>query len=88
MTGPRAGKVLVLEVRTHRPRLLCDCNRQEVRDRRGATLFSVCDLDRFPERAVIGRDLFDANDYVDALRTGIALAERGYTDIEVRTGSY
>lgn len=45
--------------------------------------FSVCNLDECPEDAIIGRDLFIAEDYINTLRLGIWLASKGYTDIEV-----
>lgn len=43
--------------------------------------FSVCNLDECPEDAIIGRDLFDATDYLQALRLGIKLAKAGYDDV-------
>lgn len=45
------------------------------------TNFSVSNLDDCPEDAIIGRDLFDATDYLQAVKTGIKLAQAGYTDI-------
>lgn len=44
--------------------------------------FDVYDLSECPEDAIIGRDLFDAKDYIKALKKGIELAQMGYTDIE------
>ena len=43
------------------------------------SVYNMCDC---PEDAMIGRDLFSAEDYVDALKLGMKLAEMGYTDIE------
>ena len=45
--------------------------------------FSVSNLDECPEDATIGRDLFAANDYLDAVQFGMKLAKQGYDDIEV-----
>lgn len=45
--------------------------------------FSVYNLADCPEDAIIGRDLFTADDYIDALHKGMELARKGYTDIEI-----
>ena len=45
--------------------------------------FSVSNLSECPEDAIIGRDLFDADDYIRAVRTGMKLAQEGYTDLDV-----
>ena len=45
--------------------------------------YHVSNLDECPEDAIIGRNLFDTFDYVEALRIGMSLAKDGYTDIEV-----
>ncbi|CAB1251538.1 protein of unknown function [Ruminococcaceae bacterium BL-6] len=45
--------------------------------------FNCCNLDECPEDAIIGRDLFDANDYLDAVEFGMKLAKQGYDSIEV-----
>lgn len=45
-------------------------------------LFSVCDLTKCPEDATINRDLFDADDYLRAVRYGIELAKAGYDEVE------
>lgn len=45
--------------------------------------FSVYNLADCPEDAIIGRDLFTADDYIDALCKGMELAKKGYTDIEI-----
>ena len=45
-------------------------------------LFSVCNLNECPEDAIIGRDLFDADDYLKAVRYGIELAKQGYDEVE------
>lgn len=44
------------------------------------TFFTVSNLNECPEDAIIGRDLFDAADYIKAVRRGIKLAKQGYTD--------
>jgi hypothetical protein len=46
------------------------------------TKFSVSNLSECPEDAIIGRDLFDADDYLRAVKYGIALAKQGYDDVE------
>lgn len=45
--------------------------------------FCVKDLNETPEDAVVGRDLFDAQDFIAAVRLGIRIAKRGYDDIEI-----
>lgn len=44
--------------------------------------FSVANLDDCPEDAIIGRDLFDAYDYLKAVRYGMELAKQGYDSVE------
>lgn len=48
-----------------------------------AVKFAVWNLDDRPEDAIIGRNLFTAEEYIEALRLGIQLANEGYTDIDV-----
>lgn len=45
--------------------------------------FFVQDLWDCPEDACIGRDLFNAPDFLEAIRFGMDLARKGYDDIEV-----
>lgn len=45
--------------------------------------FSVHNLWECPEDAIIGRDLFDADDYIRALELGMELARKGYTKIKI-----
>lgn len=45
--------------------------------------FSVSNLCECPEDAIIGRDLFDADDYIRAVRIGMMLAQEGYTNLDV-----
>lgn len=59
------------------------CYSQSIIDENNKLLFSVCDLSDCPEDAIIGRSLFDANDYIDTLHLGMQLAKEGYDDIEV-----
>ena len=47
-------------------------------------VFSVSNLNECPEDAIISRDLFDAKDYIKAVKYGITLAQQGYTDVECR----
>jgi hypothetical protein len=59
------------------------CNTNEENDI--SIYFSVSNLSECPEDAIIGRDLFDASDYVQTLRQGIKLAKLGYDDVSVIT---
>lgn len=45
--------------------------------------FRVRDLNEYPEDAIIGRDLFDADDFIRVLKLGFAIAKRGYDCITV-----
>ena len=47
-------------------------------------VFDVCDLTDCPEDAIIGRALFDADDYIKALNKGIELAKAGYDRVEIK----
>lgn len=47
-------------------------------------LFSVSNLCECPEDAIIGRSLFDAVDYIRAVKRGIELAKQGYTDVSLQ----
>ena len=58
-----------------------DCASQEINDTENGISFSVHDLYECPEDAVIGRDLFDAYNYIKALNKGIELAGKGYTSV-------
>lgn len=60
----------------------CAVGYQEISNEEGKRLFSVCNLTECPEDAIIGRDLFDAEDYIRAVRFGMELAKAGYDDIE------
>lgn len=53
---------------------------QEVYDG-GSQLFRVYDLTDCPEDAIIGRDLFDAHQWLEAVRYGMELAKQGYTSV-------
>ena len=45
--------------------------------------FYVYNLSDCPEDAIIGRDLFDAYDFIHAVEFGINLARKGYTKIKL-----
>ena len=45
------------------------------------TAYNLCEC---PEDATVNRDLFNGDDYLDAIRLGMELAREGYTSIEVR----
>lgn len=54
-------------------------------DTPGAKMYiNFHDLDECPEDAVIGRDLFDASDYINAIRFGFRLANVGYDEIVIK----
>lgn len=48
-----------------------------------AEKFTVVNLSECPEDAIIERDLFNAKDYLEAVKYGIELAKNGYTDVEL-----
>lgn len=56
---------------------------QELLDEEKNTIYKVYDLTECPEDATIYRDLFNANDYIAALKLGMKLAKEGYTSIKV-----
>ena len=45
------------------------------------TVFDVWNLDECPEDAIIDRSLFDAHDWLHAVKYGIELARQGYTNV-------
>ena len=45
------------------------------------TVFDVWNLDECPEDAIIDRSLFDACDWLRAVKYGIELAQQGYTNV-------
>lgn len=45
--------------------------------------FYVQNLNECPEDAIIGRDLFDAGDFIEAVKLGFRIAKRGYDKIVV-----
>ena len=45
--------------------------------------FYAYDLDGCPEDAVIGRDIFDGNDFIDVLELGFRIAKLGYDEIVI-----
>ena len=47
-------------------------------------LFQVSDLSEYPEDATLTRDLFSAQQYIEAVRYGIKLAKQGYDDVEMQ----
>lgn len=46
--------------------------------------FNVSDLCECPEDAIIGRDLFDAWDFIHAVEFGIHLGYLGYENVDVQ----
>ena len=46
-------------------------------------VFTVYNLCEYPEDATVNRDLFNGDDYLDAIQLGMELAREGYTSIEV-----
>ena len=59
-------------------------NYQEISNNEENISYYVRNLNECPEDAIIGRDLFDVDDYVKALKLGIELAKKGYTDIKIK----
>lgn len=51
----------------------------------GNVRFAVYDLTECPEDATLTRALFSAYDYIAALKTGMRIAQAGYTDLEYET---
>ena len=45
------------------------------------TVFDVWNLDECPEDAIIDRSLFDAHEWLSAVKYGIELARQGYTGV-------
>lgn len=54
---------------------------QTITDKENDINFSVYNLTDCLEDAVIGRDLFNSDDYIRALNKGIELAGKGYTKV-------
>lgn len=54
---------------------------QTIIDKENDINFGVSNLTDCPEDAIIGRDLFDSDDYIRALNKGIELANKGYTKV-------
>lgn len=54
---------------------------QEINSQEHNICFSVCNLEWNPEDAIIGRSLFTADDYIQALNKGIELAKKGYDKV-------
>ena len=50
----------------------------------GKEVFSAYNLAECPEDAIIGRDLFDAYDWLRAVEYGMELASQGYADVVLR----
>lgn len=44
-------------------------------------IFDVRNLSDCPEDAIIGRDLFGTDDFIDAVKYGMKLRDEGYTDV-------
>ena len=45
--------------------------------------YNVFDLWEYPEDAVLGRDLFTAEEFIKTIKLGMHLAKEGYENIEV-----
>lgn len=56
------------------------CKGEEVYDG-NKLLFDVYNLTDCPEDAIVGRSLFDASNFMDAVRLGMELSRQGYDDI-------
>lgn len=58
-----------------------DVRGEEIEQNEENISFSVFNLDECPEDAIIGRGLFNTDDYINALNQGIELAKKGYTGV-------
>lgn len=56
---------------------------QELEDKENGISFEVHNLNWDPEDAYIERELFSAQDYINALNKGIELAKKGYTSVVI-----
>ena len=56
---------------------------QRVEDQEGKDVFVAYNLDQCPEDAIIGRELFNAGEYIEAVQLGMNLAAQGYNCIEI-----
>ena len=56
------------------------CKGEEVYDG-NKLLFDVYNLTDCPEDAIVGRSLFGASNFMDAVRLGMELSRQGYADI-------
>lgn len=50
---------------------------------KGKQVFDAWDLSECPEDATLYRDMFNGEDYISALKQGMAIAQHGYDSIEV-----
>lgn len=75
-------KKLLLDVKYENDEDIGSERYQQINNKENDIYFSVCNLYDCPEDAIIGRDLFDVNDYIRALNKGIELAKKGYTSVE------
>lgn len=56
------------------------CSQRVINDKND-TLFRVYNMCHCPEDATISRDLFDATDFIDAIKLGMKLYSMGYNEI-------
>lgn len=78
--APAAAQTLNLVIKEEERDFIIE--RQEIFSEEANIWFTVSNLYECPEDAIIGRDLFTAEEYIEALREGIRLAQMGYTNIE------
>ena len=50
----------------------------------GKEVFNAYNLADCPEDAIIGRSIFDAYDWLGAVKYGMELAAQGYTDVALK----
>ena len=74
-------KVLELDIYYTEDMDSCEDRSQTIIDKENDINFGVCNLTDCPEDAIIGRDLFNSDDYIRALNKGIELANKGYTKV-------
>lgn len=61
----------------------CYTTYQRVENQEGEDVFVAYNLDQYLEDAIIGRELFDAVEYIEAVQFGMNLAAQGYNCIKI-----
>lgn len=56
---------------------------ESLEDVNGNQVFQAHDMSECPEDAILGRDLFTALDFVEAVKLGMKLAKEGYENTDI-----